>query len=121
VTCAKMSKVPKSARCRKIGTREMTGMDWSVFAPTKVRILNLLRDGKSWSTTEVMHAIGAKSNPNVRRVLVELVQEGAAVESYEKRARHVVLCVRLAAAGRVRPVPKTVPAKRGRSAVGGVK
>ena len=87
--------------------------DWTVFAPIRGRVMDLLKDGKSRSAQEVLDAIRAKSNCHVRRVLFELKDEGFLVESFERRARHVVICFRLATPRRLRPVPKTIPAKRG--------
>jgi len=112
VTCAKMSKVPKSARCRKIGTREMTGMDWSVFAPFELRIMSLLRDGQSRSTREVQNALGARSNCHIRDTLNHLANKGEIERFQAKRDRHHVDCYRLAQRRTARLVPRRVPAQR---------
>lgn len=114
--CAKKSKVSKLTPYRKIGTREMTGLDWSVFAPVSARVIELLKDGKARSTTEVMDALGTKSNANTHRVLRSLTEEGHLIESFEKKDRHAVSCFRLAYPRRGRRnglVPKGLPAKRG--------
>lgn len=110
--CAPKPKASKLARYRKIGTREMTGLDWSVFAPVEVRVMKLLRDGKSRSVTEVMYAIGTKSNANTHRVLKRLANEGKLTETFEKKDRHPVSCFSMASPRGLRPVPKAVPAKR---------
>lgn len=87
--------------------------DWSVFAPVKVRIEKLLGDGKPRTVREVCDAIGSQSICHAREVLFGLVAQGKAETAKIKKGSHAVDCFRLAAPQRgLRPVPKTVPAKR---------
>lgn len=101
MSCAPRPKVSKLA-----------SYDWSVFAPVNGRILNLLADGTSRSVREVCDAIKSKSFSHARTVLFAMVAKGELATTKERRGNHAVDCFRLADSRGLRPVPKTVPAKR---------
>lgn len=70
--------------------------DWSVFLPVRIRIMQLMTDGKTRSVLHVLQELKLGSNSSVRVALEKLADKGELAKTYEKVDRHSVAVFTLA-------------------------
>lgn len=75
------------------------GMPTPAHVSTRELVLGLLKDGKVRSVADVCKEIG-RHDPQTRRVLARLADEGAISSSAKREGRHFVACYSMAGAKR---------------------